>query len=359
MAAIAKESADISKARSAAPLVSVLISTFNRPDLLKKAIASVRAQSVVEIEILVRDDGGNGGAMGVLAEFEDARIVYRRNPTNVGLAATNILLYTEARGKYIAHLDDDDEWEPQFLARMLEPLERHPDVNLVFCNHVVVDREGRPQWARTSAGEKKWGRAKLEPGLHQNGRHIAAVARSVPTSHAAVVRRSALDLSLLDPGVARAGDMHVACLAVRQNGLAWFEPSRLSRYRIHEDQMSDLVGPSPFSDVKFEGLVYCLEYLTCDPLFAEELGALRRGLSRQRGNWALALLTVGRNGEALDQARAALKSFSGPRAVGIWFLTGVATKSSVPVGMLIVNGDLALRRLHDIALQVLPAKRPY
>jgi tetratricopeptide (TPR) repeat protein len=352
VAAIAREHPDATGSASDAPLVSVLIPTYNRPALLMSAVASARAQTVADIEILVRDDAGGGNVQGVLAAIGDDRIVYRRNDRNLGDAATNIPLYEEARGKYVAHLDDDDEWDPHFLARLLEPLERHPDVNLAFCNHVVIDIAGRPQWERTAIGEKRWGRATLDPGLHRNGRFVAAVARSIPTSHAAMIRRSALDLSLMDPRVARAWDMHIASLAVRQNGLAWFEPDRLTRYRVHEGQWSDLVAPVPMSDSKFAGLVHCLELLIHDPLYAGERGALRRGLSQQRENWALALLTTGRNEEALDQARAALEIFPAPRALAVRFLTGLANRSTLPVGRLVASSDVMRRRLRDLALHL-------
>jgi glycosyltransferase involved in cell wall biosynthesis len=150
-------SEDLDPATSAfhVPLVSVLIPTYNRPTLLVGAVASARAQTVADIEILVRDDAGGGNVQGLLAEIRDDRIVYRRNSQNLGPAATNILLYKEARGKYVAHLDDDDEWESQFLARLVEPLEQYPDLNLTFCNDVVIDAVGRPQLARTAIVEKR------------------------------------------------------------------------------------------------------------------------------------------------------------------------------------------------------------
>jgi hypothetical protein len=316
------------------------------------AVASARAQTVADIEILVRDDAGGGNVQGLLAEIRDDRIVYRRNSQNLGPAATNILLYKEARGKYVAHLDDDDEWESQFLARLVEPLEQYPDLNLTFCNDVVIDAVGRPQLARTAIVEKQWGRARLGPGLHQNGRYLAAVARAIPTGHAAVIRRSALDLKLLDAGVVGAWDMLVASIAVRHNGLAWFEPSRLTRYRAHEGQRSDVLALAPVTDSKFEGLVHCLECLIRDPLYAGERRALRRGLSKQRGTWALARLTLGRNEEALDQARAALHAFPTTWALAVWLLTELANVSTLPVGRLVASGGVTQRRLRRLALNV-------
>ena len=354
---LANELPDVGPAAARPPLVSVLISTYDRPALLTVALASACAQSVADIEILVRDDAGSSNVQQVLAETGDERIFYRRNAQNLGDAATNILLYREARGRYVAHLDDDDEWEPHFLKRMLEPLERHPEINLAFCNHIVIDSEGRPQWERTAMGEKRWGRTTLESGLHRNGRYIAAVTRSIPTGHAALIRRSALELDLMEPRVARAWDMHIASLAVRDNGLVWFERDRLTRYRVHEGQMTDWVAPVAMSDTKYAGLVYCLELLVHDEMYVHERSALQRDLSKQRANWALALTTVHRNNEAVDQARAALEAFPLPRAIVVRILTELPNDLKLPVSWLLAKMGALQRQLQRLILKLRRQRR--
>lgn len=94
------------------PLVSVVIPTCNRADLLRRAIDSVRNQTYKEIEIIVVDDASSDGTPEVVAHISDDRLRYLRHERNRGGAATRNTGIQAATGDYIAFLDDDDEWEP-------------------------------------------------------------------------------------------------------------------------------------------------------------------------------------------------------------------------------------------------------
>jgi glycosyltransferase involved in cell wall biosynthesis len=280
------------------PEVSVLISTYNRPRMLAEALDSVLSQDFGDFEVIVRDDAGRPGeAEEVIRSTRDGRVSYRRNECNRGLCATNALLYTEARGRYLAHLDDDDRWRPQFLKRMVGALDDNPDCGIAFANHQVTDERGNFLPEETRTGNAAWGRAGLRSGRHADGRRLAAVTRSIPLSHSAVVRAETLDLSVFVSGKARrAWDMHMAALAVRRTGWLWFESEPLSLYRWgHADQMS---GQHVGDDV-FDGLVWTLAELAADPWFAAERPALLRQLSKQETLWGLhALLREKRLGTA-------------------------------------------------------------
>lgn len=280
------------------PEVSVLISTYNRPRMLAEALESVLSQDFGDFEVIVRDDAGHPGeAEDVIRAARDSRVVYRRNERNRGEWATNTLLYTEARGRYLAHLDDDDRWCPDFLKRMVGALEDNPDCGLAFANHKVIDELGNFLPEKTRTGNVLWGRDGLTAGRHAHGRWLAAVTRSVPVSHSALVRAETLDLSLFVNGKAmHAWDMHIAALAVRRTGWVWFESEPLSFYRWgHAGQLST---QRPDDD-RFDGLVWTLGQLAADPWFAAERPALLRQLSKQETLWGLhALLRGKRPGRA-------------------------------------------------------------
>jgi glycosyltransferase involved in cell wall biosynthesis len=272
------------------PKVSVLISTYNRPNLLRLAIASALNQTMGDMEVIVRDDASTDPdeVPAVLAEFADERLVYRRNATNVGVGPTNVRLYREATGEYLAHLDDDDLFQPTFLERMVGPLEANPDVGLAFANHLVIDDLGAPQQSATSRGQAIWGRDTLVTGRQNNGRWLAAVRRAVPTSHSAVVRTRTFDAELFTEDSARAWDMHVACLAVRRTGIAWFDSDPLTCYRWgHADQMSASITAA---GGQYAGLVWNLRTLANDQFFAAERRALNRRLAAEEAKWAAHLL---------------------------------------------------------------------
>lgn len=95
-----------------APVVSVIIPTHNRSQLLESAIRSVLAQTYGWLEIVVVDDGSDDETRGVVQRFEDSRIRYIRHDSPRGGAAARNSGIKAATGEYIAFLDDDDEWEP-------------------------------------------------------------------------------------------------------------------------------------------------------------------------------------------------------------------------------------------------------
>jgi len=113
-----------------APVVSVLIPTHNRAQLLGSAIRSVLAQTYRWLEIVVVDDGSDDETRDVIRRFEDSRIRYIRHDSSRGGAAARNSGIEAATGEYIAFLDDDDEWEPNKTEIQLEVL---ASCDVVLC----------------------------------------------------------------------------------------------------------------------------------------------------------------------------------------------------------------------------------
>lgn len=126
---------------SNAPLVSVVIPTYNRSGLLRLAIESVLAQTYPAIEVIVVDDGSSDDTPAVAATFAD-RITYLRQTNQGGAAARNAGLRV-ARGKYINVLDDDDLMFPAKIERQVRVLEQRPEIGLVHCSYYMIDRDGQ------------------------------------------------------------------------------------------------------------------------------------------------------------------------------------------------------------------------
>lgn len=105
-----------------APLVSVIVPTRDRPALLAEALASLAAQTLADFECIVVDDGGAHG----VALPADARFRLVRRDWSGGAAAARNTGIAEARGRYVAFLDDDDCYLPERLALGLEAVSRAP-----------------------------------------------------------------------------------------------------------------------------------------------------------------------------------------------------------------------------------------
>ncbi|MGK7911384.1 MAG: glycosyltransferase family 2 protein [Synechococcus sp.] len=102
------------------PQISVLIPTRNRPELVKRAIASVQAQTFTNFEILVTIDGPDSKTEQVLASISEPRLRWIVHPENRGLPSARLTGVENALGEWIAYLDDDDEWMPNKLELQLE-----------------------------------------------------------------------------------------------------------------------------------------------------------------------------------------------------------------------------------------------
>ncbi|WP_051935672.1 glycosyltransferase family 2 protein [Deinococcus sp. YIM 77859] len=107
------------------PLISVVIPTFNRPELLlRRGLRSALAQRYPNLEVLVVMDGPDPSTEAALGEISDPRLRLLALPSNSGPSDARNLGVQAARGEWIAFLDDDDEWRPDKLARQMEAAQR-------------------------------------------------------------------------------------------------------------------------------------------------------------------------------------------------------------------------------------------
>jgi glycosyltransferase involved in cell wall biosynthesis len=120
-------------------VISVIIPTYNRQDLLPETLASVYAQASVEREIIVVDDGSTDGTRAYLRA--QPVIVVALPHTGVPAVARNAGL-ARARGELVAFLDSDDLWEPAALARLSAALESTPEAGFAFCDYTYFGARG-------------------------------------------------------------------------------------------------------------------------------------------------------------------------------------------------------------------------
>jgi glycosyltransferase involved in cell wall biosynthesis len=101
-------------------LISVVITTYNRPDHLENAIKTVQNQTVGDLEILVVDGMNSDTNRNVVKKADDQRIKYIGIEHDTGVHHARTLGCQKAKGKYIAMLDDDDIWTPNKLEKQLK-----------------------------------------------------------------------------------------------------------------------------------------------------------------------------------------------------------------------------------------------
>lgn len=128
------------------PLVSVVIPTYNGEKYIKKAVESVQNQTYQNMEIIIVNDSSSDNTLEILLGLsrEDPRVIIETNETNLGFVRSLNKGVENARGKYIARLDDDDVWfNPRKTEKQVEFLEKNEDYVLVGGGMIKVDSNNR------------------------------------------------------------------------------------------------------------------------------------------------------------------------------------------------------------------------
>ncbi len=127
------------------PFISVIIPTFNRKTLCKKAITSVLNQTYTNYELLVIDDcSTDGTSLDILFGGKGNRkhCRYFSLPCNTGVAYARNYGVAQAEGAWVAFLDSDDEWHPKKIAKQTAWIRTHPECNIVQTKEIWI-RKGK------------------------------------------------------------------------------------------------------------------------------------------------------------------------------------------------------------------------
>lgn len=123
--------------------LSICIPTYNRPQLIRRAIESILSQSYGRFEVLIFDNSDNWETHDVVAQYSDQRIQYKKNSENLGIAGNwNALLFS-ARGEYVKFLNDDDWLEQDCIEVFIHHLKSYSDVVVAGCRARYWDNKGR------------------------------------------------------------------------------------------------------------------------------------------------------------------------------------------------------------------------
>lgn len=116
----------VSATISATPFFTVGITTYQRPLYLVEAIQSVLAQTFTDFELIIVDNASADHTAEVVQQVAAPHVQYVRQPTNLGVGAARNEVIKRARGQFIAFLDDDDRFDPDFLRHCYAPLRDAP-----------------------------------------------------------------------------------------------------------------------------------------------------------------------------------------------------------------------------------------
>lgn len=127
------------------PLISIILPTYNGARTINRAIASVLSQIYTHWELIIVNDGSTDETAVIVETFaeKDPRIIFLTNEKNVGIQKTLNRGLAVSKGKYIARIDDDDEWiDTSKLVAQVAFFESNPRCVLVGTDSFVVDERG-------------------------------------------------------------------------------------------------------------------------------------------------------------------------------------------------------------------------
>lgn len=171
------------------PLVSIIIPTYNRAHMVVGAIESALAQTYTNKEIIVVDDGSSDNTAEIVNAFAGVQYVYQEHGRQP-VARNNG--WKHSNGKYLANLDSDDRWHPDFVERCVAYLEQE-DLDFVFANW----EQERPQGGSFSFLSSDH---LLKPYLHQRKGQLVVLEhhqlrelyiKGCPSPSSSLVMRSA------------------------------------------------------------------------------------------------------------------------------------------------------------------------
>jgi tetratricopeptide (TPR) repeat protein len=125
------------------PLVSMIMPVYNGSGHIGRAIESVLCQSYTNFELVIVDDGSTDNTKGAVLRYNDDRInyVYKENG---GVASARNFGLKQSCGMFYVMLDSDDMITPDYIARHLQEIEKHPEMDLIYCDDLLIDEQDRP-----------------------------------------------------------------------------------------------------------------------------------------------------------------------------------------------------------------------
>ena len=146
------------------PRVSVIVPLYNKAPYVKRALESIASQSLTDFEVVVVDDGSTDGGDEIVRHFPDPRLRFIHQQ-NAGPAAARNWGLAHAIAPYVAFLDADDGWRPEFLENQASILDAHPEFASASSGWVDLPQgvESGTVWSRRGVTEGIWRTSKETP----------------------------------------------------------------------------------------------------------------------------------------------------------------------------------------------------
>jgi glycosyltransferase involved in cell wall biosynthesis len=120
------------------PYFSVVIPLYNKEKFVAATISSVLMQTFADFELIIVNDVSTDSSLSIAQNFDDSRIRIITHPVNMGLSASRNTGIKNAASEYIAFLDADDLWKPEFLETISLLISKYPEASLFATKYEEV-----------------------------------------------------------------------------------------------------------------------------------------------------------------------------------------------------------------------------
>jgi glycosyltransferase involved in cell wall biosynthesis len=214
-----------------APLISVVIPTYNRADLIPKAIQSVLDQTYQNWELIIVDNYSDDGTKEVINSFRDPRISMLLLPRTGSVAASRNMGVRHSKGDWVAFLDSDDWWFTTKLSTVCEVIRRNPD--LIYHDLEIVSGPNNAK----SLGKTKSRKLKdpIFLDLLLNGNDISL--SSVTVRKSIFMKVNGMNESLSYVAIE---DYETWLRIAQMTSLFVYIPKTLGAYRLHDGNLGKI-----------------------------------------------------------------------------------------------------------------------
>ena len=122
-------------------MITVIIPLYNKVRTIARTLDTVFQQTYTDYEIVIVDDGSTDGSADVVRAIGDSRIRLI-SQTNAGVSAARNRGIEEARGEFVAFLDADDEWKPDYLETQMQLVEKYPQCHVFATRYETRNEDG-------------------------------------------------------------------------------------------------------------------------------------------------------------------------------------------------------------------------
>ena len=289
-------------------LVSVIVPAFNSGSYIGEALASVFAQTFKNFEVIVINGGSPDTQQLEIAlqPYRDS-IVYIKQK-NRGVAADRNAGIRVARGEYLAFLDGDDTWLPDYLATQMKFFATTPSLDMVYCDQVYFGDESDDEAiyrgvARRAGTTCMQGSPSRGPVTFES---LLTERCSVVTSSTVVRRRVIVDCGMFEEEMFRAEDIHMWLRVAYSGGKIAYHKAVLGGHRLHPGSLATQILKS--NEAVVDALQRLLISLSLTPsrrrLVERQIERFRAMTELHRGKMQLSAGEIDKAKESLATANA-------------------------------------------------------